>query len=77
MDHNPLLREARKRAQSSYDKSSFGEKMDEEFKSRRKENTENKNNKDNTFGFDWDKEGGHYERVYNHHEERMIRRYRY
>lgn len=42
VEHNPLLREARKRASESYD-SSFNEKMNEAFKSRRAEQKNKEN----------------------------------
>lgn len=65
-DHNPLLKEARKRAGESYEK---GPSNESSFRSKRPEG------KDRAF-YD-DEEGSHYDRVHDWHEEKFLRRYRW
>jgi len=61
MDHNPLLREARLRAQQTYEKSEQTH-ADEAFKSRRPNQKA------------WFEEGKHQEDAYDWHQEKFLRR---
>lgn len=64
-DHNPLLREARKKAAEHYE--SGPSENTHNFKSRRKENRENYE----------DTAKNEYEKAYDWNEEKFLRRYRY
>jgi len=71
-EHNPLLREARKRAAETYDRST-ADAFNAKFKSRRPEN------KTDDYGEKsfWDSDEGHTGRPHDWHEEKFLRRYRY
>lgn len=67
-EHNPLLREARKRAADTYES---GPTMSQKFKSRRPEN------RSNAFYDDNGEETTHEKRAHDWQEEKFLRRYRY
>ena len=70
VEHNPLLREARQRAASTYE-TGDGESKKSDFKSKRKENKERGFYENSSTG------NAHQERAYDWNEEKFLRRYRY
>ena len=71
-EHNPLLKEARKRAADTYERGPSNA-FNAKFKSRRPEN-QGQDNGEKAF---WDDDGTHSERINDWNEEKFLRRYRY
>lgn len=72
-EHNPLLKEARKRASETYENSTASA-FNSKFRSRRPDGNKGQDNGEKAF---WDDEDGHSERINDWNEEKFLRRYRY